>query len=200
MLLGTQHEHIGLNTNALQLLHTVLRGLGLKLASGVEVRHVGEVNVDGVASQFPLQLANGLHVRSALNVANGSTDLGNHEIVVLLLAEVLHVTLDLVGDMGHHLDGLAQIIATALLVDHGLIDTTRGQRVGLGGLNACETLVVSEVEVGLHAINSYITLTVLVGVERARVDIDVRIKFLNGDVVASGLQKLANRRGDDAFT
>ena len=35
---------------------------------------------------------------------------------MILLAEQLHVALDLVGDVRHHLDGFAEIIAATLLV------------------------------------------------------------------------------------
>ena len=50
-----------------------------------------------------------------------------------------------------------------------------------------------KVEVGLHAINSYIALAVLVWVQSSRVDIDVWIEFLNCDIIASRLQKLSDR-------
>ncbi len=76
-------------------------------------------------------------------------NLGNHEVIVILLAEQLHVALDLVGDARHHLDGFAEIIATTLLVDDCLVDTTSGERIRFRSLNAGESLVVSEVQVGL---------------------------------------------------
>ena len=57
-----------------------------------------------------------------------------------------------------------------------------------------------KVEVCFHTVNGYVALTVLIRIESARIDIDIRVKLLNGDVVASGLQKLADRRRDDSFT
>ena len=41
---------------------------------------------------------------------------------MILLAEQLHVALDLVGDVRHHLDGLAEIIASLILL--AIVDTS----------------------------------------------------------------------------
>ena len=72
----------------------------------------------------------------------------------------------------------------ALLVDHCLVDATSGERVGSCCLNTCESLVVTEVEVGLHSIYGHVAFSVLVGVERTGVDVDIGVKLLDGDVVS----------------
>ena len=90
--------------------------------------------------------------------------------------------------MRHHLYGLSEIVAASFFVYHGLVDAACGERVGACGLYAGESLVVSEVEVGLHSVNGHVTFAVLVWVQCARVDIYVRVKLLDGDVVASCLQ------------
>ena len=117
MLLGAQYEDIRLNTNALQLLNAMLRGLGFQLTGSLEVRNISKVYVDSILAQFPFHLSDGLKEGCALDIADGTADFGNHEVVVVLAAELLDVALDFVGNMGHHLDGLAQIVAAALLVD-----------------------------------------------------------------------------------
>ena len=85
-------------------------------------------------------------------------------------------------------------------IDDGFVDASRGQRVGFGCLNAGKPLVVSQVQIGLHPIDGDIALAVFVGIECARVDVDVWVELLDGDVVASGLQELTDRRRDDAFS
>ena len=96
--------------------------------------------------------------------------------------------------MRHHLDGLTEIVATALLVDYRLVDAACGHGIGLGGLDVRETLVVTKVEIGLHAIDGDVTLSMLIRIERAGVDVDIRIKFLDSDVVAPCLKELSYRR------
>ena len=150
------------------------------------------MDVNGALAQLPLELSNGFHVWSALNVANGSANLGNHEVVVVLLAEQLHVALNLVGYVRHHLNGLAQIVATALLVDNRLVYAAGCQRICFGGLDSGESLVVAEVEVGFHSVNRHIAFAMLVRVECSRVDVDVRVKFLDSDVVTSCLQEFTD--------
>ena len=200
VLLCAQDEDVGLYADALQLLHRVLCRLGLKLTRSAEVGHIGEVNVDGVLSQLPFELTYGLHERCALYVADGSANLGDDEIVMIFLSKQLDVALYLVGDVWHHLYGLAQVVAVSLFVNDRLVDASCGERVGLGRLYACEAFVVAEVEVGLHTVDGDIALAVLVWIECSRIDVDVRVKLLDGDVVASCLQELTDRRRDDAFS
>ena len=187
VLLSAQHEDVGLDAYALQFLDGVLCRLGLQLAGGFEVGHVSKVHADGTLAEFPFQLSDSLHEWRALDVTNGTSDFGNDEVVVVFLSEELDIALDLVSDMWHDLDGFAKIVAAALLVDDALINAPCCQRVGLGSLNACESLIVSKVEVCLHTVDSHIAFAVLIGIERTWVDVDVRIEFLDGDVVASCL-------------
>ena len=73
-----------------------------------------------------------------------------------------------------------------------LVDAPRGDGVVARSMNTCESFIVAEVEVGLHAIDGHIALAMLVGIERSRVDVDVGIELLDGDGVAAGLQQLAD--------
>ncbi len=59
---------------------------------------------------------------------------------------------------------------------------------------------MSQVQVSFVAVHGDIALAMLVGVQCTRVDVDVRVKFLDGDIVSTGLQQLADRGGDDAFS
>ena len=49
---------------------------------------------------------------------------------------------------------------------------------------------MSQVEVGLVAVDGYITLSMLVWIQRTRIDIDVGVKLLDGYLVASSLKQL----------
>ena len=45
VMLRTQHEHLGLDTQSLQLLHAGLGGFRLQLTGSSQIRHIGEVDV-----------------------------------------------------------------------------------------------------------------------------------------------------------
>ena len=184
MLLGAEHEYVGLYSLALQFLHRVLCGLCLQLSRCLQIGDVCQVYAHCISAHLPFHLAYRLKERCALDVANRSSNLGDDEVVVILLAEILHVALYLVGDMRHHLYRLAEIVAVSLLVDHRLVYSSSGERVGPCCLNTRESFVVTEVEVGLHTVHGHIALPMLVWVERARVDIDVGVELLYGDVVS----------------
>src|SRR5262249_28044890 len=66
-----------------------------------------------------------------------------------------------------------------------------------GGIG--EALVVAQVQVGLGAVVQDVNLTVLVGVHRARIDVQVRVELLEADAQAAVLQEHANAGGREAL-
>ena len=95
--------------------------------------------------------------------------------------------------MGDHLHRLAQIVSAAFLVDDALVDAARGDAVGAGGGEVEEALIVPEIEIRLRAVVGDEHLAVLVGAHRARVDVDVGIKFLDRDLQATVLEQTTER-------
>ena len=145
------------------------------------------------------ELADRLQERQRLDVANGPADLGDHEVDVGGLRHQLDPLLDLVGYVRDDLNRGAEVVAAALPPDHGVVDATgshvrRAARIGVG-----ETLVVTEVEVGLGTILGHEHLAVLVRRHRARVDVDVGIELLQLDVEPAGNQQPADRCGGDSL-
>ena len=144
---------------------------------------------DAVAAEGPLQLAHGLDEGIALNVTHGAANLGDDKLIVAGMAEGGDALLDFVGDMGNDLHGLAQEVATALLLDDILVDAARGDVVGLRGVDAGKALVVAEVEVGLGPVLSDVALAMFIGIQRAGVDVDVGVQLLVGDGIAAGFEQ-----------
>ncbi len=95
--------------------------------------------------------------------------------------------------MRNNLHGLAEILTVSLLRDHIIIDAARSHIVGLTGAHIQETLIMSKVEISFSPIIGYVTFAMLVWVKRSRVDVDIRVEFLNGDRKSSGLQQLTQR-------
>ena len=89
--------------------------------------------------------------------------------------------------MRNYLDSLTQVVAVTLAVDDCFVNASCGYTVVLCGANARKPLVVSQVEVGLETVLRHVALTVLVGVQCTWVDIDIRVEFLDGDLVAACL-------------
>ena len=67
-------------------------------------------------------------------------------------------------------------------------------------MNTREPLVVTEVEVGLKAVLRHVAFSVLIRVQRAWVDVDVWVEFLDGYLVSACLQQFADAGGDNAFS
>ena len=129
-MLSTQDEDIGLDTDLLELLDGVLGGLGLHFASRSDIGDVGQVDAQAVLPELPLELSYTFEEGEGFDIADGTTDLGDDEVVLLLEAKELDVALDLVGDMGDDLYGLAEVVTLTLLADDVLVDTPGGDVVG----------------------------------------------------------------------
>ena len=198
-------QDVGRDADLAQLAHRVLGRLGLQLVGGGDVGHQREVDVDGVAAaELQAELADGLEEGQRLDVADRAADLDDDDVV--LAGDPAHGLLDLVGDVGDDLHGLAEVVAAPLLVDDRLVDLAGGVVVALGGQGVGEALVVAEVEVGLGAVVGDEDLAVLVGGHGARVDVDVGVELHQRDREAARLEDRADRGrghalaegGDDA--
>lgn len=178
-LFCAQDKHVGLDAHLLQLLYRVLRRLRLQLLCGVEKRHICQVDADAVRAKLPFQLTHALEKRQRLDVAHGAADFRDYEIVFAGVSEQFHVAFDFVGDVRDNLHRLAEIVSAALLVDDALVDTSGGDVVRASSVDVGETLIVTEVEVGLVAVDSHIAFAMLVGVQCTRIDVDIRVKLLD---------------------
>ena len=95
----------------------MLGGLGLHLAGRLDVRNKRDVQEEDILpADLVTHLAGGLEERKRLDVADGATDLVDDNIGMALLHRQ-HTFLDLVGDMGDHLDSVSQVVAPTLLGD-----------------------------------------------------------------------------------
>jgi hypothetical protein len=97
------------------------------------------------------------------------------------------------------LDGVAQIIARALLFDHVAVGLARRDVVIERHVDVEKPLVVSEVEVDLAAVFEDVHLAVLVGVHGPRVDVEVRIDLYRRDVEAGVREQSSGTRRCDAL-
>ena len=164
----------------------MLGRLGLEFTSRRQEgnqRNVNEGNI--VATQVGAHLTRGLQEGLGLDIANRATDFGDDDIggVSLGVGDGLraHDALNLVRDVGNDLDGVAQIFTAAFLCDDGRVDLT-GRRVRRAGeVHVQEALVVADIQVGFCAIFRDENLTVLEGIHRPGIDIDVGIELLHGN-------------------
>ena len=193
-------DRVRLETERAELLHGVLGGLRLQLTAGADERHQGHVDERAaVASDLVAQLADGLEERQGLDVADGPADLDDLHVGLLGLGERADPLLDLVGDVGDHLDRLAQVVAAPLLGQDARVHGARREVRPAMEVLIEEPLVVAEVEVGLRAVVQDEDLAVLERVHRARIDVDVRIELLQDDLESAGLEEAAEGGGGDAL-
>ncbi len=171
----------------------MLCGLGLELLCRLDVGDVGEVDAYAVVLKLPSELPYGFEEREAFDVAYHSAYFGDDEIEVASLAESHDVAFYLVGDVRYDLYGLSEVVSSPFLFDHALVYASCCDVVGACGGYISEPLVVPEIEVGFVSVDSDIAFAMLVGVECARIDVDVRVEFLYCGPVAASFEQTGKR-------
>ncbi len=196
---GAAEQDVRLDAEAEQLLHRMLRRLGLQLAGRRDVGHQGQMHEHrALAAELVAELADRLEEGQALDVADGAADLAQHEI--LAAVEIgLDELLDRVGDVRDDLHRGAEIFAAALAADHRRIDPAGGDAVAAPRRDAGVALVMAEIEVGLGAVIGDVDLAMLVGAHRPGIDIEIGIELAQPHREAARLQQRAERRRRKTF-
>ena len=191
-ILGTADEDIRLETKPLKLTYAHLRRLRLQLLGRMQIRNQRHMNHDGILmTDLLLELTNRLEERLGLDIADRTTNLDDGDTILALVIRMIEITLDLVRDVWDDLDGMTLILTVTLLVEDGPVHLTGGDIAPVIQGLVDETLVMTEIEVGLRTIIRDENLTMLNRVHRTRIDVDVRIELLHGNLIAARLQKTA---------
>ncbi len=152
----------------------------------------GDVDRDGVlVSHLETKLANRFEEGQGLDVAHGSADFDDEHVHVAGALE--NARLDLVGDVRDHLHRASQVLSAPLLLDDGLVDLARGRVVEATHPLRQEPFVVPEIQIGLGAVVGDEDLPMLHGVHGSRIDVEIRVEFLDGDFEASGFEQRTDR-------
>ena len=81
LLVRAAHDDVGMDTDAAQLVHRVLRRLRLQLAGRLDERHERDVDVaDVLGADLASELPDRLEERQRLDVADRSADLGDDDV------------------------------------------------------------------------------------------------------------------------
>ncbi len=85
---------------------------------------VGQISSSHISSE----LSNGFQEGQRLNITNGSADFGNHNIGIAIGGHTVNAVADFTGDMGDDLNGSSVVTASSLLINDGLIESSRWSR------------------------------------------------------------------------
>ena len=165
----------------------MLGRLGLGLAGRGNVGHQRQVHEHrSLGTHFDAQLANSLEERLGLDVTHGTANFDHRDVGIAGTLD--DPALDLVGNVRNHLDGRAQVVATALLAQYFLVDPPGGEVVGAAHGRGNKTLVMAQVQVGLGAIMGDKHFPMLERAHGARIDVDIGIELEHRDLQTPSLE------------
>ena len=182
-LVTAQDNDIRVDTHALQLLDTVLGGLGLVLVGAGEEGHQRHMDEHAVLPpHLQRYLTRGLQKGLTLYVPDGAADLGDDDVSPGLAPHAVDEVLDLVGDVRDDLHRRAQILAPPLLVQHIPVDLAGGEIGETVEVFVDKAFIVPKVEVRFRAVLGDENFSVLIRAHGARVDVDIRVELLRRDL------------------
>ena len=171
------------------------------LAACLQVRHQSNVHIDCVlASHLKAHLPDGFDEWLALDVSDGTSDLGDDDISGGLFSYIVDEFFYLIRDMGYRLDSGAQITTLALAVyDIGIDLTGRQVREPVEVL-IDEPFVMTQIQICLSTVLGDIDLAVLIRAHGSRIHVDIWIEFLGCDRQPARFQKSSDAGCSNTFT
>ena len=168
----------------------MLCGLGLHFTGRADRGKPGDVHEQTIlASDFVSQLTQGLKIWLGLNVAHGPAHFHNDDLCAGFFRNQSHAALDLIGDVGDHLDRPTEIISAAFVGNDLGIHLTGGKVAHPAEAVVDEPLIMTKIEVRFRAIIEHIHLAMLIWRHGSRIDVDVGIQFLHGHLEAALLEQ-----------
>src|SRR5690606_30607566 len=109
MMLSTADQDIRLYAVFQQSFHRMLCWLGFQFAGGRKIGDECKMNNQGVIiADFPAELADSLDIRQRLDVADGSAQFSNHNIIFAAFAKDADISLNFISDMRYNLNSFSQ--------------------------------------------------------------------------------------------
>jgi hypothetical protein len=199
-MFGPAKQDLGLETDLAQLGDALLGGLRLQFPRRLNIRDESDVNVDDIfRADFEDELADRFQKRQTLDVAGGAADFGDDDIGFAFIGNLANAILDFVGDVRNDLHGFAEIIAAPLFQDDAFVDLAAGEVVMPAEDAIGETLVVPEIEISFGAVVQNVNFSMLEGVHRARIDVQIGIELLKDDPQPAQFEQGAKGGSGQAF-
>ena len=150
------------------------------------------------ADRIP-DLPNCFYKRERFDVADRTAYFRNNDVAAGLLRRLHNAALNLVGNMRDNLYGRSAIVPSPFMIQNGKVYFSGRVAIEFMQSNIGEPFVMAEIEVGFSAVLRYKNFSMLIGVHRPRIDIQIRIKLLIDNRKPSAFQQKSDRCGGNAF-
>ena len=152
-----------------------------------------------VTALLQTHLTDGLEEGLAFDITGRAANLGNDHVSLGGGSQIIDITLDLVGDVGDDLHGLAQVCTLTFLVQHVPVHLAGGQVGVFVQVLVDEALVVAQIQIGLGTVIRHEHFAVLQRAHGTRVYVHIGVQLLAGHLQTAALEQTAQRCGRDAL-
>ena len=111
-----------------------------------------------------------------------------------------HSALDLISDVWNDLNGVSEVFPAAFFSDDFRINLPCCHVCRLGQVDVEKAFIVANIEICFGTVFGNKNFTVLEGVHRARVNVEIRVKLLHHDTKTTCGEKIAQASCCQPFT
>src|SRR5579871_315032 len=144
-------------------------------------------------AKFQAHLANRFQKGQRFDVANRSTNFDDHHVHIG--GDFFDDRFDFVRDVRINLNRFAEIIAPAFLGENRFVDSARSPIIVAAQLRVRKALVVPQIKIRLRTVLRYEDFPVLKRTHRARINVQVRIAFLESDLITATFEETTDGGG-----
>ena len=134
------------------------------------------------SAYFKRDLAHCFNKRLRLNIAYSTSDFGDNHIGTRFLTYTVDKFLDFIGDVWNDLHGGAEIFTATFFIQYIPVNLTGSEIRVFVEILVNKTLIMAKIKIGLCTVFRYIYLTMLIRAHSTRVNIDIRIQLLSGNL------------------
>ena len=189
LVFTTADNDIWLKSHRLKSLNCHLCRFRLKFITCMKIwNQRNHDNTNVFTTNFVAELTDGFKERLGFNITNRATDFNNRDSSFIGLEISMEAGFDFVCHMRNDLNSSSSVITMTFFGKNRFIDFTCRDIGMLIEFFINETLVMSEIKVGFSAIIGNENLTVLDWRPGSRVNVQIRIKLLPSNLVATGFE------------
>ena len=154
-------------------------------------------------SFFKREFAQSLDVETIFVIARSAANFNEHDIdlvaVVARHGQLTQAHLHQTSDVRNHLHIAAEIAAATFAFEHLGVHLSRGNEILARELLAENALVGAQIHVGFASIGEHKHFAMAIGIERARIDVEIALHLDGRDRQTFIFDEFRERAGKDSF-
>ena len=172
-----------------------------KLVRPSDIRNESNMYIHTIiVSDLVAYLSYSLDKRIRFHIPDRSAYFRDNNIGISIIGNAVNSVFNFVRYMRYYLNGMSKIIASSLLIYNRHENFTGSNVAADIETFVYKSFVMSQIKIGFRPVVGYKNLTVLIRAHSSRIIVNIRVKFLNGNLITAVFKQSPERRGGNSFS